>query len=167
MFLSIGVWKNCILPMGNFLFHKNQKRLLEKNHWFTHFVSSLHLLAGLVLFCLLEHVSFTSLHPIPLKSFVHWHTPPPLLYRWWTQIPLHRSVHWLTPPFLLAVDVRWICAELDLLCISIWIPVFLNWSISLIHFQLVHSLKVLWHLQNHNDWTQWWWWRLEGFCTIP
>jgi hypothetical protein len=29
-------------------------------------------------------------------------------------IPFHRSIHWLTSPFLLAVDVRWICAELDL-----------------------------------------------------
>lgn len=71
-----------------------------------------------------EHVLFTSLHSIPFNSFVHWLTPP--LSQRSDTIPLHRFIHWLTPPYLLAVDVRWICAELDLLCISICLPIFLG-----------------------------------------
>lgn len=67
--------------------------------------------AGLVLFCLHMNM-FCSLHFInSIEKFRS--LASSTLIEMMDTIPLHRSIHWLTPPFLLAVDVRWICADLD------------------------------------------------------
>lgn len=54
---------------GKFFVPQKPQSFSEKNHWFTPFVSSLHLLAGIVLFCLHMNM-FCSLHFIQFHSIV-------------------------------------------------------------------------------------------------
>jgi hypothetical protein len=72
IFLGVFVhWglKKLYITNGKFFVPQKPQSFLEKNHWFTPFVSSLHLLAGIVLFCLYMNM-FCSLHFIQFHSIV-------------------------------------------------------------------------------------------------
>jgi hypothetical protein len=87
-FLSIGVWKNCILPTGNFCSIKT-----TGSH-----PCSVHSTCLLGLFCFACtwtcFVHFTSFNSIKeFSSLAHSST----LIEMMDTTPLHRSFHWLTP----------------------------------------------------------------------